>query len=80
MNIMGVPVMTKRSFIETERVIGMWWWIALEESMLAAGKKKKTISYKKITNTIKEYQPSQLLLMEDGANAHTNIVTTPCLV
>ena len=46
MSIMGVPVMTKRSFIETERVIGKWWWIALEESMLAAGKKEKQLAIK----------------------------------
>ena len=43
-SVMGVPVMTKRSFVETERVIGKWWWAALEESMLAAGKKEKQLA------------------------------------
>ena len=46
MSILGIPVMTKQSFIHTERVIGKWWWAALEESMLAAGKEEKQIAIK----------------------------------
>ena len=26
MSILGVPVMTKQPFIDTERAIGKWWW------------------------------------------------------
>lgn len=33
MSILGVPVMTKSSFIQTERDIGEWWRQALQESM-----------------------------------------------
>ena len=46
MSVLGVPVMTKQSFIDTERIIGKWWWTALEESMLAAGKEEKQIAIK----------------------------------
>lgn len=46
MSVLGVPVMTKQSFIDTERVIGKWWWTALEESMLAAGKEEKQLAIK----------------------------------
>lgn len=44
MSALGVPVMTKKSFIETERTLGSWWWKALEESMEAAGKEEKELA------------------------------------
>ena len=28
MSVMGVSVMMKQSFVETERVVGKWWWTA----------------------------------------------------
>ena len=42
----GVPVMTKQYFIDTEQVIGKRWWTALEEWMLAAGKEEKQLTTK----------------------------------
>ena len=44
LSVLGVPVMTKQSFIDTERTIGKWWWTALEQSMSAAGKEEKQIA------------------------------------
>ena len=72
MSVLGVPVMTKQSYIDTERIIGKWWWTALKESILAAGKEEKQIAIK-MSNTIRAYQLSLSLLMVDGANVHINI-------
>lgn len=36
MSVLGVPVMTKSSFIRSERDIGEWWQEELQESMVAA--------------------------------------------
>ena len=41
MSALGIPVMSKQSFMQTERQIGEWWWNALQESMKAAGKEEK---------------------------------------
>lgn len=46
LSVLGIPTMTKQSFIDTERAIGKWWWTALEQSMLAAGKEEKQIAIK----------------------------------
>jgi len=71
MSVLGIPVMTKKAFVHTEHIIGKWWWDQLEDSMKQAGIEEP---YNKGI-TIKEFQPSLLLLMQDGASKHTNIHT-----
>ncbi len=44
MSVVGVPVMTKRSFIQTERDIGEVWKKELLESMTKAGMKEKRLA------------------------------------
>ena len=44
MSILGVPVMTKSSFVQSERDIGEWWRLELQESMAAAGKEEKRLA------------------------------------
>ena len=41
MSVLGVPVMTKKSFIATEKAIGHEWWDALEKSMKEATEEEK---------------------------------------
>lgn len=41
MSVLGVPVMTKKSFIQTEKDIGEWWRMRLNESIIEAGKEKR---------------------------------------
>ena len=43
MGVMGVPVMTKASFISTERDIGECWKHMLLSSMAEAGREEKKI-------------------------------------
>ena len=40
MGVLGVPVMSARHFISTERDIGEWWRSQLQEEMIKAGKEK----------------------------------------
>ena len=44
MSVLGLPTMTKKSFMATERRIGEWWWNHLQESMKSAGEMEKTIA------------------------------------
>ena len=44
MSVFGVPVMTKKSFIRTEKDIGEWWRMRLNESMIEAGKEEKRLA------------------------------------
>ena len=44
MSVLGVPVMTKKSFIDTERSIGEMWEKELLESMAAAGREEKRLA------------------------------------
>ena len=47
MAILGVPTMTKQSFMSAEQRIGEWWRDLFEESMLEAGREERQIA---ITN------------------------------
>ncbi len=44
MSVVGDPVMSKKSFIESERDIGEWWSQELQEAMTAAGKEEKRMA------------------------------------
>ena len=44
MGLLGVPVMSPRQFINTERDIGEWWRMQLEEVMAEAGKEEKRLA------------------------------------
>ncbi len=41
MSVLGVPMMTKKSFMATEKALGRAWWEALEESMKEAAEEEK---------------------------------------
>ena len=41
MSMLGVSVMTKRSFMATEKALGQSWWELLEESMKEAAEEEK---------------------------------------
>ena len=44
MAYLGVPVMTKRTFISTERNIGEWWRERLQQSMKEAGELERQLA------------------------------------
>ena len=58
MSVLGVPVMTKKSFIATEKAIGSWWKESLEESMMEAAEEEKRRAIESGGHTMREFQPS----------------------
>ena len=44
MSVLGVPVMSKTTFIQTERDIGELWELEMEKAMLEAGKEEKRLA------------------------------------
>ena len=44
MAILGIPSLTKKSFMSIEKRIGQWWWALLEDSMKEAGAAEKAIA------------------------------------
>ena len=44
MSVVGIPVMTKKSFMDTERAIGEVWKQELLESMADAGREVKQLA------------------------------------
>ena len=44
MATLGVPCMSKKNFIATERQIGEWWRDKLHESMMEAGREERKLA------------------------------------
>ena len=47
MGVFGVPVMSEKNFINTERDIGEWWRKQLQEVMVVTGKEEKHLAEKR---------------------------------
>ena len=76
-SIVGVPVMTKKSFIDTERDIGEMWKQALQQSMLEAGRREREIAIQK--GHFHEGVPTITVIVA-GARGLTSIHIMPSLV
>ncbi len=63
MSALGVPVMTKHSFIDTERSIGERWKQELEEVMIEAGQEERQIA---ITNGSYHHGIPAITVIVDG--------------
>ena len=70
MSMLGVLVVTKKSFMATEKALGRSWRESLEESMKEAAEKEKRNAIRR--GSFREGVPA---IMGGGANAHTNIHT-----
>ena len=64
MSAIGVPVMTKKTFIDTERFLGSCWGNLLEDSMVAAGKEEKALAIAR--NDLHEGVPSITVVVDGG--------------
>ena len=64
MSILGVPVMTKASFINTERQIGNWWKEKLVESMAEAGREEKRLAEER--GSFHEGVPAIAVIVDGG--------------
>ena len=78
LSVIGVPVMTKKSFIDTESDIGETWRCALKQSMMEAGQREREIAVQKVI-FMREFLPLPLSSMEDGVNERINTLIMPSL-
>ena len=70
MAVMGVPAMTKASFVAAERHIGKWWWELLQQSMQAAGEEEKNIAI--ANNNFHQNVPAITVIVDGGWSKRTN--------
>ena len=70
MSVLGVPVLTKKSFIATEKVLGSCWRQALDESMKEAAEeeKKKAIEH----GSFHEGVPAISVIVDGGWSKRTH--------
>ena len=61
---LGIPTMSQRSFITTEREIGAWWQQQLEESMKEAGKEECKLAIER--NEYHEGVPATTVIVDGG--------------
>lgn len=64
MSVLGVPVMTQRSFIHTEHDIGQWWKEKLAESMAEAGREEKRLAQER--GSYHEGIPAITVILDGG--------------
>ena len=79
MSVLGMPVMTKKSFVATEKALGRSWRESLEESMRRLQGRKRGIPSRG-GHSIRECQQLLSSLMGGGANVRINIHRTLNLV
>ena len=70
MSVLGVPVMSKTSFIVTERAIGEWWHKRLETSMLEAGKEEKRLAIER--GDLHQGIPAITVIVDGGWSKHSH--------
>ena len=64
MAVMGIPALTKKSFMAIERRIGEWWWDLLQDSMKEAGAKEKALAISK--NQYHQGVPAITVVVDGG--------------
>ena len=70
MSVLGVPVMTKRSFMKTEKVLGGWWSECLEKSMHEAAEEEKQIALQK--GSLHDGVPAITVVLDGGWSKRTH--------
>ena len=70
MSFIGLPVMSKKLFINTKKLIGKWWWNLLEESMQAAGKMERELAIQR--NSFHQGVPAITVIVDAGWSKRTH--------
>ena len=70
LGILGVPVMSKQSFVTTEQTIGKWWWDLFNESTLAAGNRERELAIQE--NSYHEGVPAITVVVDAGWSKRTH--------
>ena len=71
LGVMGVPVMTKASFINIERGIGEQWKSKLQEAMAVAGKEEKRLAEER--GVIHEGVPAITVVLDGGWSMRSQV-------
>ena len=70
MAILGIPSLTKKSFMSIEKRIGQWWWALLEDSMKEADAAEKAIA---ISNSrYHQGVPAITVIVDGGWSKHSH--------
>ena len=72
MSVLGVPVLVKKTFVQTECDIGEWQQENMRESMLEAGREEKRLAKERGDFHHGVPAKSQQLQMVDGVRDHTS--------
>ena len=64
MSVLGVPVMNKSCFQQTERDIGEWWTTRLEQAMIEAGQEEKRLAEER--NDYHQGVPAITVIVDGG--------------
>ena len=70
MGVLGVPVMSKQSFVNTEQKIGKWWWDQFKDSMQAAGKAERQLAIQE--NNYHQGVPAITVIVDAGWSKRTH--------
>ena len=62
--VIGVPVMTRLSFIASEKLIGAWGWQLLEDTMKSAGIEGRTLAISQ--NKYHQGVPAITVILDGG--------------
>ena len=64
MAALGVPIMTKKSFVNTEKTIGKWWWDCMEKSCNEAAVEERKLAIEK--GSFHEGVPAITVIIDGG--------------
>ena len=70
MGVLGVPVMSKNSFTQTQHGIGEWWRLQLAETMTAAGKEEKRLAEER--GDYHEGMPALTVVVDGGCSKRSH--------
>ena len=70
MSVMGIPALTKKSFMAIEKRIGEWWWNLLQDSMTLAGAKEKALAMSR--NQYHQGVPAITVILDGGWSKRTH--------
>ena len=70
MGVLGIPVMSKQSFVTTQQAIGKCWWDLFNESMQAAGKAEQELAIQQ--NSYHQGVPAITVVVDAGWSKRTH--------
>ena len=70
LTVIGVPIMTRQSFVAAEKRIGEWWWTLFEDTMKSAGKEERSLTISQ--NRYHQGVPAVIVILDGGWSKQTH--------